>query len=215
MTTAATSSAPPPVRDGQRLLRVGVLGGSSMSLATGGHLLGGGQLPSAGVLAVTAVLLGMGALTITARRVRFPALLVLLGLEQLLTHLLFSAAAGSNMAACQTMNTASGHHPGGLGSQLLASCAGSDAVAGQMSTHGWPMLAAHAVATVLTGWLLARGEAQLWALTERMVEAATAVPSGWPQSSPRTRTVLVATMLGPLPRSAAAPRAPPAPSFFS
>ena len=70
-----------------RLARAGVLGGASLFLATAGHVLGGGTLPGAGLLALTAVGLGLLAVTLTARRLRFGVLLAALGVEQLLLHL--------------------------------------------------------------------------------------------------------------------------------
>ena len=50
-----------PTRGLARLIRIGVLGGASMALAAAGHVVGGGMLPSVGVLLVTGLLVGIGA----------------------------------------------------------------------------------------------------------------------------------------------------------
>ncbi|MGI8458431.1 MAG: hypothetical protein ACR2LI_10010 [Propionibacteriaceae bacterium] len=65
-----------------RGVRVVVLGGVSMLLASGAHLPGGGQLSSAGVVVVSGFVLGLVAAVVTARRCRLPVLLLVLGVEQ-------------------------------------------------------------------------------------------------------------------------------------
>lgn len=139
-----------------RLARAGVFGGASLFLATAGHVLGGGTLPGAGMLALTAVGLGLLAVTLTGRRLRFGVLVTALGVEQLLLHLLFHAA--STATTCATL-VMPGHTMGG-GSSVCGT--------GTASAGGWSMLLGHALAVLATAWLLARGERWLWAVVDRI-----------------------------------------------
>lgn len=138
-----------------RLARAGVLGGASLFLATAGHVLGGGTLPGAGLLALTAVGLGLLAVTLTARRLRFGVLLAALGVEQLLLHLLFHASTAAVTCATVAMP---GH----------AMTVGSVCGTGAATTAGWPMLLGHVLAVLATAWLLARGERWLWSVADRI-----------------------------------------------
>ena len=196
-----TDPGPGPLRGRVRLLRAGVLGGTSLGLALTGHLAGGGHQPPLALLVVCAALLGLTALTATARRVRLVVLLPLLGVQQALLHLAFDA--GATAAGCGAVDPHAGHAAGAV----LGCAPGATA----MSMPGWPMTAAHVVATVLTAWLLVRGERTLWALADRVVRAATAAPS--PRRHPvddllvRVPAALAATS----PLSRAAPRGPPVP----
>ena len=150
-----------------RLLRASALGTASLLLASGAHLVGGGHLPGAGVLVVAAALLGLVAAVVTARRCRFGVLALLLAGQQALLHTLFTVAAG---AAHVQLGTA--HHaalPRGPGLTAVPAM--------DMPGPGWSMWAAHAVATLATAWLLARGEAWLWRAAERVVVAAGLAPT--------------------------------------
>ena len=138
-----------------RLARAGVFGGASLFLATAGHVVGGGTLPGAGLLALTAIGLALVSVTLTARRVRFAVLLVGLAVEQILLHLLFHAASTAVTCAAVVMP---GHSMSGA-----SVCGG-----GSASTGGWPMLVSHALAVLATAWLLARGERWLWRVADRL-----------------------------------------------
>lgn len=190
-----------PLRGGVRVLRAGVLGGASLGLALAGHLAGGGHRPPLALLAVCAALLGLTAVTATARRVRLVVLLPVLGVQQVLLHLAFGAGAGT--AGCGAVDPHAGHVAG-----AVLSCAPGGTA---MAMPGWPMTAAHVLATAATAWLLLRGERTLWALADRVVRAATAAPA------PRRRRA-VALVVSPAavlalvaPLSPAAPRGPPVP----
>ena len=87
-----------PARGAIRAVRVGLLGTTSMTLATTAHLMGGGPLPPVGVLIVSGLLVGLVAVTATARRCRLRVLVALLAVEQVLLHWLFTAAAA--MGGC-------------------------------------------------------------------------------------------------------------------
>ena len=196
---------PAPVAGWSRLVRSVVLGGSSMLLAGLAHLLGGGQLPTPAVLTGTAGFLGLVATTVTARRCRFPLLVALLGFQQILLHLWLTAASQAH-AICVTGPTGLGgghdrHVVVGDGCLLTPSAAAG-------LGHGYGMWAAHAVAVVLTAWLLARGETWWWRTVERVVRAA---PASVRPSEP-TRHEIGADpigLAGPAERSPAAPRGPP------
>ena len=141
-----------------------------MLLAGLAHTLGGGHLPNPAVLTMTAVLLGLVATTATARRCRFPLLVTLLGVEQILLHLWLTAAVQAEAVCAANPVVAGGGHVGHTGAGPGCVLAASPA-AGEMA-HGYEMWVAHAVATVLTAWLLARGEAWWWRTVDRIVRAA-------------------------------------------
>lgn len=178
-----------------RLARAGVFGGASLFLATAGHVLGGGTLPGAGLLALTAVGLGLLAVTLTARRLRFGVLLAALGVEQLLLHLLFHASTTAMTCASVVMP---GHAMTGT-----AVCG-----TGAAATAGWPMLLGHVLAVLATAWLLARGEQWLWSVADR-IHRSTGTAAG---SLRRPRPAVVPVVTAFLVRTRwvlTGPRAPP------
>jgi hypothetical protein len=178
-----------------RLARAGVFGGTSLVLATAGHVVGGGTLPGAGLLVLTAIGLALLSVTLTVRRLRFRVLLVGLGLEQLLLHLLFHASTTAATCAAVVMP---GH------SMSAASvCGGGSAVAA-----GWPMLLGHALAVLATAWLLARGEQWLWAVADRIHRYAGSAPGRVRRPRPVVVAVLAAFLI-PTRWVLSGPRAPP------
>lgn len=209
------SAAPAPTIGRVRAARTGVLGGTSLFLATGAHVLGGGSLPDVGVLLVAGMLLGLLAAVLTARRVRLPALLALLGVQQLALHELFGLAAAAP-ACTPTASAYAGHagHAGHLGGAdpFMSGCAtAAGGMAAMPGTSAWAMTAAHVLAVLVTAWVLARGEAWLWRTVARVVAAA-GLAVGKP-SLPRSRgrrpvRRLVTTCRNAV-WSAAAPRGPP------
>jgi hypothetical protein len=133
---------------------------------------------------------------LTTRRLRFGQLLGLLGLEQLLLHLLFHAATAST--ACTTA-LMPGHAMSGA-----VLCAADQTTA----TGGWAMLVGHGIAVAATAWLLARGEQWLWRSIDRVHHDATAAPA----RVRRARQVAVAVCRQPVGLVCwitAGPRAPP------
>ena len=153
-----------PTRGAVRLLRTGVLSGSSLLLAVVAHALGGGPPPGVRTILLLACVTAAVALAATAQRCRLSFLLPLLGAEQLLLHLLLPAA---GPAACAGPGgTMPAGHLGTLPCAALADGSAAD------QPGGPGMLAAHAVATALTAWLLTRGEAALWRLADHVVRAA-------------------------------------------
>lgn len=161
-----------PLTGWSRLLRVGVLGSAAMLLATGAHLLGGGHLPSAGLLVVTTFLVGLVAVTATARRLGLRVLLPLLAAEQSALHLLFVSA--DSGTSCSPAAAAHAAHAAGA----VAGCAPVDPMV--MAAPGSSMWLAHLAAAAITAWLLTRAEAALWALADRVHRMASAAPGARP-----------------------------------
>jgi hypothetical protein len=195
-----------PTRGLARLTRIGALGGASMTLAAVAHVLGGGMLPTAGILLVTGLVVGISAVTLTSRRCRFGVLAPVLALQQPLLHWVFTAAAAVP-ASCVPAPSGAGHH----GSGLVAHCAATVHTMGAgYPMSGGAMWLTHGLAIVLTAWLLARGEAWLWRTAVSIVEAATATLTTGPAETLR-RAVwsIVALELPRLRLSPAAPRGPP------
>jgi hypothetical protein len=149
-----------------RALRVGLLGGGSLLLATAAHLAGGGSLPAPGVLAVAGFVLGLVALLLTRRRVRLPVLVGALVPQQVALHVLFDTAAAA-VGGCTAGQAA--HH-----AMSVLTCMPAHGM-GPMG-YAWPMFAGHVVATLGTAVLLARGEEWCWALASRTSRAAYVAP---------------------------------------
>jgi hypothetical protein len=162
----AIRSMAPALRPHWRAVRVGVLGAASLVLATSAHIIGGGTLPSLGVLALTALVLGLVAVPLTGRRCRTGVVVAVLGVQQSLLHLVFTAVA--EQRGCEPSDLVATAH------QLGAACAMDMPMGMPMTAAGasWPMILAHAAATAATAWLLARGEAWLWRTAEQVVRVA-------------------------------------------
>jgi hypothetical protein len=156
----------PALRPHWRAVRVAALGAASLVLATSAHIIGGGTLPSLGVLALTALVLGLVAVPLTGRRCRTGVLVAVLGVQQSLLHLVFTAVA--EQRGCEPSDLVATAH------QLGAACAMNMSMDMPMTAAGasWPMILAHAAATAATAWLLARGEAWLWRTAEQVVRVA-------------------------------------------
>ncbi|MFE4195561.1 hypothetical protein ACFRJ9_06835 [Paenarthrobacter sp. NPDC056912] len=141
-----------------RLLRTAVIASLIFGLAAGGHLAGGGALPD------PAILLGLCALTVlpvailTKFRLSFPALAGLLGAGQAWLHWAFHSLSAAPAGAAPV--SGHGHHAAG---PMLAAFGSGNHV--QAPADDWQMFAAHALATIVTAVVLARGERALWALT--------------------------------------------------
>ncbi|MBA8793343.1 hypothetical protein FHX74_000937 [Friedmanniella endophytica] len=186
-----------PLHGRRRALRVAALGGSSMALACAAHRLGGGVLPPWWLLAALTAFVGTAAVVLTARRLRLPLLVVVLLVQQAGLHLVFSLAAGSECVPAVGHGAAGGAstagmpgmpgmpgaltatgaclapqlHASGIGSAGVWTASGTGAGAtGSMLAAMAPMLLAHLVATLVTAWLLARGERLLWRVAERVAD---------------------------------------------
>ncbi len=187
-----------------RAVRVAVLGATSLLLATSAHTFGGGDLPAPGVLAVTAIVLGLLAVPLTGRRCKTGLLLAVLGVQQTLLHLLFSSAAAH--PACEASGWAAAAHELGSACGMHAGMPMTDA-----GTTSWAMIIAHALATVATACLLGRGESWLWRTAERAIRAALGTLTG--HLSDDRPHLIILERLSPWVAPAyahSAPRGPPA-----
>jgi hypothetical protein len=196
-----------------RAARVGVLGGLSLLLATGAHVLGGGSLPGAGVLLVAALVLGLLAAVVTVRRCRFALLAGLLGVQQLALHELFTVAGAARTCTLGASGPASAAHPGHVPgvARLITSCASEGGMQMTTGVPGWVMWAAHLGAVLVTAWVLARGEAWLWRAVDRVAAAAGLAVHrpGSPLAREPGSTAYVGVHRRRLAYAAAAPRGPP------
>jgi hypothetical protein len=174
-----------------------------LTLAVTAHRLSGGATPSTGLLAITALVLGMIAVPLTAHRCRTIPLLAVLSIEQLLLHWVFGAATID--LGCRAAPPGGVlHHSAGM------TCLSSAAEGMPVGPHTATMWLAHAAAVIATAWVLAGGEAWLWRTAGRAVEVATAAPRVRPQPVPSNVVVGIPLRLpSTVPYPAASPRAPP------
>ena len=143
-------------RASYRLLRTGLITSTIVGLAAGGHVAGGGSLPQPAILLALCALTVLPVSVLTKFRLSFPVLTGLLGAGQAWLHWAFNAFSTSVPAGSPV---ASGHAQHSAMLPVGAFGSAASAPAGD-----WQMLAAHAVATVVTAFVLARGEQALWAL---------------------------------------------------
>jgi hypothetical protein len=131
------------------------------------------------VLVALVSLLTMAAVILTGRRCGLPLLLGSLAVAQVLLHealmMLSTHVPGEVLAA-----EVGAHHPGPA---LMSGSSGSaiDSAVGSLTlttAGGWSatMMATHAVATIITALLLARGEQALWQLVARLLPALPCLP---------------------------------------
>lgn len=184
-----------------RLLRAGTLAVVMISLAALAHVLGGGALPGGGVLTVLLGLVLVTCLVASGRRLGAPSIGAILGGGQLALHEAF-ALLGTTGADAASLGhvVGSGHHA------VLVTHAGQ---AGSGHHLSLSMLLAHALATVVTAAVLARGERALWLLAGWLAPVIRLLlerPAHWPRPAaitvavPRLRSaelVLAAPRRGP------------------
>lgn len=141
-----------------RLLRTGLIGSIIVGLAAGGHLAGGGRLPEPGILIALCALTVLPVSVLTKFRLSLPVLAAVLGAGQAWLHLAFHSFSDP---AAVTGRALSGHahHESGLALVPFGAAAPV-----HVAVDDWQMFAAHAVATMVTAVVLARGEEALWAL---------------------------------------------------
>ena len=141
-----------------RLLRTGLIGSTILGLAAGGHLAGGGSLPEPAILVALCALTVLPVSVLTKFRLSMPVLAGLLGGGQLWLHWAFHALSGAAPSAGPAVSGHAHHTP------VLAVDSFSAAPPAHVAAGDWQMFAAHAVATLATAVVLARGEQALWAL---------------------------------------------------
>jgi hypothetical protein len=217
---------PVPLVGPLRALRAGALTVAALALALAAHLVAGGRLPPAPALLGAAVVLGCVATMVTGQRLGRSAIWAGLAGSQGLLHLWLGATSrvsgcgwlrhggwssdhlhGSPLANCLSLTgpPASPMPTAGLTTGHFAGQAGHY-LTGLAAHHLTAMLAAHLLAVLLTGWLLAQGEALLWRLWDRLLDfvqpprparppASTRSPQGWfpaPVAPPADRRILPA-----------------------
>lgn len=143
-----------------RLLRTAVVAAAVISLAAAAHLLAGGQLPPAPLMAALAALTVLCVVLVTRREMSPLCLTAVLATGQAVLHEAFSTLSGSRVPP-----------PNGQAVHVHATAvrAPEDSVGPELHRHlptdlDPPMLALHVIATLTTAVLLARAEAALWAL---------------------------------------------------
>lgn len=145
-----------------RVSRATVLGLVAFVLALSAHLAAGGRAPSPAVACVLVVACCGVCLSLTSRRLGTLAIATTLGVFQLGLHYSFMWLTSAGCVAASAAGMAPVHaQSGGHG---VLSCTQMSAQGMSSITHvsaAW-MLAAHAVATVATAWVMARGERRLW-----------------------------------------------------
>ena len=144
-----------------RVLRVAVLAIAAVALALGAHLLSGGSRPSLATLAAAVVTMTLVTGILAGRRRSPTGLLLGLGGSQLLLHQWFALATPGECAGHLAGQLVPGVHlsptvlPWG---SLARACAGTGEAGVTMLMVA---VALHALAALLTGALLTRGEALL------------------------------------------------------
>jgi hypothetical protein len=136
---------------------------AAFGLSVAAHVMAGGTPPS-----VTASLVLGGAtlwvsLFLTGQRRGARSIVAAMGLLQLLLHqALMMSAAGSRCAALD----AAGSHLHTLGAEARSACMAMPSLPQPHAAHGIPlgMTLAHALAALLLGLVLARGESAIWFL---------------------------------------------------
>lgn len=118
---------------------------STLCLALGAHVLGGGQIPRTIVLVPLAAVVLAAALPFAGRRIGAPAAVAVLGVGQLGLHQAFGAL--SDMG-CAPMGEMAGH-----AHAVQIACTASPEHMG--STGGTAMFVLHVVATLVTALLIA------------------------------------------------------------
>lgn len=141
-----------------RLLRTGLIGSIILGLAAGGHMAGGGKLPEPAILMALCALTVLPVAILTRFRLSMPVLAGLLGAGQFWLHWAFCALSPGVSSAAPLQSGHSGHVSGLLPGTPIA------ALPAHTAASDWHMFAAHAVATLGTTLLLARGEQALWSL---------------------------------------------------
>ncbi|MGT2461467.1 hypothetical protein [Sinomonas atrocyanea] len=189
-----------------RLSRAAVVTAATVLLAVAAHTAAGGALPD------PLILLGLLALTLlptawlSGKRLTPTTVLGLLGAGQFVLHSAFDCL--SESAASLQLSPAAGH-------VHVLGAASPGAPVGHVHGYSPEMFAAHALATLAIGLLIARGEAALWALLAwlsplvrlllvRALAPAAALPAYAPKAFPKIwRGLRLPALRGP-PASAAA-----------
>lgn len=143
-----------------RLLRTAVVAAAVISLAAGAHILAGGQLPPAPLMAALTALTALGVVLVTKWEMTAFSLAAVLAAGQAVLHEAFSTLSG----ATTPPSNAPALHVHETVLRAPAASAGPELHRHLPADLDPPMLTLHVIATLATAVLLARGEAALWAL---------------------------------------------------
>jgi hypothetical protein len=169
-----------PAAGALRLLRAGGLAIAAYALASTAHLVAGGALPALPWVASTLLLTFCAAVVLTGRKLGRCATVAGLGISQLVLHQAFVFL--SPTGNCLKVSGPAMH----LGHEAVMACANPSMTMPAHHNSGVAMAAAHTVAAVLMGVVLARGEAALWFLTS-LVWAALPTAMRVPAAEPLQR----------------------------
>ena len=139
-----------------RFSRAVVLTAAIFILAAAAHVFAGGSLPEPAIACGLLVLTLAPVMVLTSVKICAPAMAAALGSAQIVLHGAFNA-----LSVSVGFSPVGGEHLHGAGSSSLPA---ASLMAGHPAEPAFPMLALHALATLLTALALARGEAALWAL---------------------------------------------------
>ena len=142
-----------------RLLRAAAVAAAVLFLAAWAHIMAGGQLPAAPVMAAFTVLVLLVVVLLTRWKLTATALTGILGAGQGMLHEAFSSLS----EPARPMVWPDLHLHGSAVGDPAAS-AGPPLHRHLQADFDLPMLGVHIIATLVTAVLLAKGEAALWAL---------------------------------------------------
>lgn len=130
------------------------------SLAAGAHVLGGGLLPSLGILAALGVAILVPIAALSGRRFSFPLLIALTGAGQVILHSCFTALSLPGQCLPAVAVGSRHHEP--------VTCAGpSTAIPAHAVEHPSAlMVTAHLAAVLATALLLAKGDEALFRIRQ-------------------------------------------------
>jgi hypothetical protein len=139
-----------------RFPRAVALTAAMFALAAGAHVLAGGSLPEPAILAGLLAVVLAPVMILAKLRITTPFMAALLGVGQLVLHEAFNA-----LSVSAGFTPVAGGHLHGAGPVPLTALA---LMPEHAAAPGALMLILHAVATLATALVLARGEAAVWAL---------------------------------------------------
>lgn len=162
--------APVSARIPFHLLRSATVAATMVLLAALAHILGGGSLPGAGIMAAILAITGLASTLATRRQLRLPAMTAVLGAGQLALHEVFTALSVPPSGAASLVGES--HHAAGQAGFANEAGVSFTEAAAQSAGHAHQvdsplaalMLTGHVVATLVCAAILARGEAALWVL---------------------------------------------------
>jgi hypothetical protein len=176
-----------PVAGALRLARAGSLAVTAFALTSVAHVVAGGVLPATPWMVSIFLVTLCGSVVVTGRRLGRGATVAGLGVSQMVLHAAFAflSPGGSCTRASSGLVMHSGH-------EAVMRCSDPAMTMPVHHSTGVVMGAAHAVAAVLVGLVLARGEAAVWFLASLV----------WPGLPSRVQVVPAASA----PRVAVRPR---------